>query len=74
MAGAYPQNGPSKTNQEATRLEPYGDQTSRKTKTTMARRCHGRSKKAESQNWKEAAKDRRIWRDVALKAKTHEGL
>jgi len=26
-----------------------GNQTSRKTKTTMARRCHGRSKKAESQ-------------------------
>ena len=26
-----------------------GNQTSRKTKTTMARRCHGRSKNAESQ-------------------------
>jgi hypothetical protein len=37
------------TNQKATRLETYGNQTSRKTKTTMARRCHGRSKKAESQ-------------------------
>jgi hypothetical protein len=30
------------------RLETYGNQASRKTKTTMARRCHGRSKKAES--------------------------
>ena len=48
-AGAYPKNGPSKTNWEATRLETYGNQTSRKTKTTMARRCHGTSKKAESQ-------------------------
>ena len=28
--------------------KPIGNQTSRKTKTTMARRCHGRSKKAES--------------------------
>jgi hypothetical protein len=27
---------------------PYGYQTSRKTKKTMARGCHGRSKKAES--------------------------
>jgi len=38
-------NGPSKTNWEAIRFETYGNQTSRKTKTTMARRCHGRSKK-----------------------------
>ena len=49
MAGVYPKNGPSKTNWEATRLETYGNQTSRKTKTMMARRCHGRSKKVESQ-------------------------
>ena len=48
MAGAYPKNGPSKTNWEATRLETYGNQNIRKTKTTMARRCHGRSKKAEN--------------------------
>jgi hypothetical protein len=27
---------------------PYGDQTSRETKTTMARGCYGRSVKAES--------------------------
>jgi hypothetical protein len=44
MAGTYTVNGPSKTNQKAIRLETYGNQTSRKTKT-MARRCHGRSKK-----------------------------
>jgi hypothetical protein len=40
----------------------------------MARRCYGRFKKAESQNWKEAPKDRRTWRDLAEKAKTHKGL
>jgi hypothetical protein len=49
MAGAYPKNEPSKTNEEATRLETYGNQTSRKTKRAMVRRCHGRSKTAESQ-------------------------
>jgi hypothetical protein len=48
MAGAYSKNGPSKTNQKAIRLENYGNQTSREIKTTMTRRCHGRSKKAES--------------------------
>jgi len=48
MAGAYPKNGPSKTNREAIRLETYENQTSRKTKTMMARGCHGRCKKAES--------------------------
>ena len=75
MAVAYPKNGPSKTNWEATRLETYGNQTSRKTKTTMARRCHGRSKKKlKVKNWKEAAKDRRTWRDLAEKAKPHKGL
>jgi hypothetical protein len=49
MAGTYPMNGPRKTNWEGTRLETYGNQTSGKTKTTMARRCHGRSKKVGSQ-------------------------
>jgi hypothetical protein len=48
----FPKNGPTKTNYEAIRMETYENQTSRKTKTTMARRCHGRSKKAESQNLK----------------------
>jgi hypothetical protein len=41
----------------------------------MARGCHGRFKKAENKkNWKETAKDRRTWRDLAEKAKTHKGL
>jgi hypothetical protein len=75
IAGAYPKKGPSKTNWEAIRLEIYGNQTSRKTKTTMARGCHGRSKKKlKIKNWKEAAKDRKTWRDLAEKTKIHKGL
>jgi len=31
-------------------------------------------KKLKVENWKEAAKDRRTWRDLAEKAKTHKGL
>jgi hypothetical protein len=31
-------------------------------------------KKLKVKNWKEAAKDRRTWRDLAEKAKTHRGL
>jgi hypothetical protein len=31
-------------------------------------------KKLKVKNWKEAAKDRRTWRDLAEKAKTHKGL
>ena len=31
-------------------------------------------KKLEVKNWKETAKDRRSWRDLAEKAKTHKGL
>jgi hypothetical protein len=49
MAGAYPKNGPNKTNWEAVRLETYGNQTNRKNKTTMAKRNNEKSKKAESQ-------------------------
>ena len=30
--------------------------------------------KLKVKNWKETAKDRRTWRDVAEKAKTHKGL
>jgi hypothetical protein len=31
-------------------------------------------KELKVKNWKEAAKDRRTWRDLAEKAKTHKGL
>jgi hypothetical protein len=31
-------------------------------------------KKLEVKNWKEAAKYKRTWRDLAEKAKTHKGL
>jgi hypothetical protein len=31
-------------------------------------------KKLKIKNWKETAKDRRIWRDLTEKAKTHKGL
>jgi hypothetical protein len=31
-------------------------------------------KKPKVKNWKETAKDRRTWRDLAEKAKTHKGL
>jgi hypothetical protein len=45
MAGPYTENGLSKTNWEAIRLVTYGNKTSRKTKTAMARGCYGRFKK-----------------------------
>jgi hypothetical protein len=31
-------------------------------------------KKLEVKNWKETAKNRRTWKDLAEKAKTHKGL
>jgi len=37
MGGAYPKNGPSKTNYEAISLETYGNRSRRKTKTTMVK-------------------------------------
>ena len=40
----------------------------------MERGCHGRSEKLKVKNWKETAKERRTWRDLAEKAKTHKGF
>jgi len=42
----------------------------------MARGCYGRSKKKKLnvKNWKEVAKDRRTWRYLAERTKTHKGL
>jgi hypothetical protein len=37
----------------------------------MARGC---LEKLKVKNWKEKAKDRRIWSELAGKAKTHKGL
>jgi len=34
----------------------------------------GDLKKLKVKNWKEKAKDRRSWRDLVEKAKTHKGL
>jgi hypothetical protein len=31
-------------------------------------------KKPKRKNWKETAKDKKTWRDLAGKAKTHKGL
>jgi hypothetical protein len=36
----------------------------------MARRCHGKKKKLKVKNWKETAKERRTWKDLAEKGKT----
>jgi hypothetical protein len=55
-------------------LETYGNETSRKTKTTMAKDVMGDLIKLKVKNWKETAKDRRTWRDLAEKVKTHKGL
>jgi hypothetical protein len=40
----------------------------------MARGCYGRLKKLKVKNWKESAQDRRTWRDLAEKVKTHKGF
>ena len=41
----------------------------------MARGCHGRFRRAENKKkkLKETAKDRRTWRELAEKAKSHKG-
>jgi hypothetical protein len=40
----------------------------------MARDVMEDVKKSKAKSWKETAKDRRTWRDLAEKAKTHTGF
>jgi len=40
----------------------------------MARGCHRRLKKLKIKNGKKTVKDRKSWRDMAEKVKTHKGL
>ena len=69
MAGTYPTNGPSKTNWEAMGTRLVGRPRQRWQEDVMED-----LKKQKVKNWKETAKDRRNWRDLAEKAKTHKGL
>jgi hypothetical protein len=74
MVGAYPKNGPSKTNWEATRLDTYGNQTSWKSRQRWQEDVMEDLKKLKIKNWKETAKDRKTWSDLVKWAKTHKGL
>jgi len=69
MAWAYSTNRPSKTKQEAMGTRPVGRPRQRWQEKVMED-----LKKLEVKNWKETAKDRRTWRDLAEKAKTHKVL
>jgi len=72
MAGAYTKNVPSKTNQKDWRsvgTRPVGRPRQQWQESVMED-----TKKLKVKNWKETAKDRRTWRDLAEKAKTHKGL
>jgi hypothetical protein len=76
MAGAYTTNGPSKTNQKAIRLETYwfGTRPVGKPRQRWQDDVMEDLKKLKVKNWKEATKDRRTWRDLAEKPKSHKGL
>jgi hypothetical protein len=74
MAGTYTANGPSKTNQEAIRLETYGARPVGRLRQRWQEDVMENLKKLKVKNWKKTAKDRKTWRDLAEKAKTHEGL
>jgi len=58
-----------KTNQDEMGTRPVGKPRQRWQEDFMED-----LKKLKVKNWKEAAKDRRTWRDLAEKAKTHKGL
>jgi hypothetical protein len=74
MAGIYAANGPSKTNQKAIRFRPMGIRPVKRPRQRWQEDVVEDLKKLKVKNWKEAAEDRRTWRDLAEKAKTHTGL
>jgi hypothetical protein len=74
MAGAYPKNGPSKTNYEAISLETYGNRPVERPRQRWQENVMEDLKNLKDKNWKEAAKDRRTWRELAENVKTHTGL
>ena len=69
MAGAYPKNGPSKTNWKAI----MGTRPVAKLRQRWQDDVMEDLKKLKVKNWKKIAKDRRNWRDLAEKAKTTKG-
>jgi hypothetical protein len=74
MAGPYTKNGPSKTNWELLDWEPMGNRPVGNPRQRWQEDVMEDLKKLKIKNWKETAKDRRTWRDLAERAKTHEGL
>jgi hypothetical protein len=74
MAGAYPKNGPSKSNWELLDWKPMGTRPVGRPRQRWQEDAMEDLKKLKIKNRKEAAKDRRTWRDLAEKAKTHKGL
>jgi hypothetical protein len=74
MAGAYPKNGPSNTNWKLLDWKPMGTRPLGKPRQRWQEDVKKKQKKLKVKNWKQIAKDRRTWRDLAEKAKTHKGL
>jgi hypothetical protein len=74
MAGTYTTNEPCKTNQEAIILENMETRPVERPRQRWQEDVMEDLKKLKVKNWKETAKDRRTWREMAGKAKTHKGL
>ena len=74
MAGAYSKNVPSKTNQEATGLETYGNRPIERPRQRWQEDVVEDLKKLKVKNCQETAKGRKTWRDLSEKARTHKGL
>jgi hypothetical protein len=55
-------------------METYGNQSVGKPRQRWQEDVMEDLKKLKVKNWVEAGKDRRTWRDLAEKAKTHKGL
>jgi len=54
--------------------KPFGTRPVERTRQRCQEDVMEDLKKLKVKNWKETAKDRRTWRDLAEKAKTHKGL
>jgi hypothetical protein len=74
MAGPNTKNGPNKPARRLLDWKPMGNRPVGTPRQRWQEDVMEDLKKLKIKNWKETAKDRKTWRDLAEKVKTHKGL
>ena len=74
MAGAHPKMDQARPTRKLLDWKPIGTRPVGRPRQRWQEDVMENFKKLKAKIWKERAKDRRTWRDLAEKAKPHEGF